>query len=341
MARPKKSEERVRDTTAVLQVSVDDFVRTRDSVVTGLATLQSAVQDLSRAYIAHTNTVLGRSPGTTIDLLTISNPLGDNTLVAQRAASPLAKSDLPEIKKKKKRVHDPNAPKRPLTPFFLYMQTARPVIASDLGEQAKKGDVSTEGTRRWQAMSEDQKQLWKDAYAKNLAEYQERVTAYKQNLAKADPAAAQLVAENGALTEPGEDEEELEHPLDEHAGEEEDEEDEEEEEVAAHPPTPSPPRVSPEKPSKRRKTAKEPKTSQTSSSARQTSAVPATVKETAIHPPGNVVPAEKDRGAGKKRNRRSMATEEDTDSRTELARASPKVEKEKRSRRKRKSDIDE
>ena len=43
-----------------------------------------------------------------------------------------------EKKSKKKRTHDPNAPKRPLTPYFLYMQTARPIIANDLGENAPK-----------------------------------------------------------------------------------------------------------------------------------------------------------------------------------------------------------
>ncbi|KAL8894218.1 MAG: hypothetical protein Q9207_008534, partial [Kuettlingeria erythrocarpa] len=35
-------------------------------VVTGLATLQSAVQDLSRAYIAHTNTVIGKGAGSSL-----------------------------------------------------------------------------------------------------------------------------------------------------------------------------------------------------------------------------------------------------------------------------------
>ena len=58
-----------------------------------------------------------------------------------------------EKKERKKRTHDPNAPKRPLTPYFLYMQTARPIIARDLGEEAPKGAIQTEGQRRWGTMS--------------------------------------------------------------------------------------------------------------------------------------------------------------------------------------------
>jgi hypothetical protein len=54
-----------------------------------------------------------------------------------------------------KRQQDVNEPKRPLTPFSLYMQTVRPIIATNLGfEAAAKNDVSTEGTRRWGAMAE-------------------------------------------------------------------------------------------------------------------------------------------------------------------------------------------
>lgn len=62
-----------------------------------------------------------------------------------------------EKKERKKRQHDPNAPKRPLTPYFLYMQTARPIIAVDLGEGVPKGAVQEEGQRRWASMSAQEK----------------------------------------------------------------------------------------------------------------------------------------------------------------------------------------
>lgn len=64
-----------------------------------------------------------------------------------------------EKKERKKRTHDPNAPKRPLTPYFLYMQHARSIIANDLGAEAPKGAVQEEGQRRWAHMSPTEKHV--------------------------------------------------------------------------------------------------------------------------------------------------------------------------------------
>lgn len=64
-----------------------------------------------------------------------------------------------EKKERKKRTHDPNAPKRPLTPYFLYMQHARSIIANDLGPEAPKGAVQEEGQRRWAHMSPGEKKV--------------------------------------------------------------------------------------------------------------------------------------------------------------------------------------
>lgn len=72
-------------------------------------------------------------------------------------AMPVAAPPVEEKKERKKRQHDPNAPKRPLTPYFLYMQTARPIIAADLGDSVPKGAVQDEGQRRWSSMSAQEK----------------------------------------------------------------------------------------------------------------------------------------------------------------------------------------
>jgi hypothetical protein len=135
-------------------------------VVTGLATLQDAIQTLSTAYIKHTNAVLGEH-GAGLDVESALAKLGENPLLRlggdlQRAVSPaksVAADAAAEKKERKKRQHDPNAPKRPLTPYFLYMQTARPIIAADLGSDFAKGAVSTEGTRRWAGMEKKDKQV--------------------------------------------------------------------------------------------------------------------------------------------------------------------------------------
>ncbi|TAQ83446.1 hypothetical protein B7494_g8238 [Chlorociboria aeruginascens] len=180
----KKPDEGKKNEPATLSIDVDSFVRTRDSVVTGLASLQDAIQGLSSAYIKHTNAVLGQHNGGRHDLEAALSKLGENPLLTGlgglRDPSPAKTvAEAPEKKERKKRQHDPLAPKRPLTPFFLYMQTARPIIASDLGPDFAKGAVSEEGTRRWGVMSADDKQLWTSAYKDNLRLYNARVHSYK------------------------------------------------------------------------------------------------------------------------------------------------------------------
>lgn len=114
------------------------------------------------AYINHTNACLG-DHATSQELDSSLAKLGDNTLLLgdlQRAPSPAVVADAaPEKKERKKRQHDPKAPKRPLTPFFLYMQTARPIITEDLGPETAKGTVSSEGTRRWGIMDKADKDV--------------------------------------------------------------------------------------------------------------------------------------------------------------------------------------
>ena len=130
-------------------------------VVTGLATLQSAVSDLSRAYIAHTDTVIGRGNASSLEQLNISNPLsGENGLFGGRGPTPAPTTEAPaEGKKRKRAPHDKNAPKRALTPFFLYLQTARPALATEMGSGHTAKEVQDEGGRRWREMTDKDKSV--------------------------------------------------------------------------------------------------------------------------------------------------------------------------------------
>lgn len=132
-------------------------------VVTGLATLQSAVQDLSRAYIAHTNTVIGKSPGSSLELLNLAGPLGGENAIfgGNRAATPAAPQTIEagESKKRKRAPHDKNAPKRPVTPYFLYMKTARAEIAKEMTPGHSAKEVADEGTKRWLTMPAKEKKV--------------------------------------------------------------------------------------------------------------------------------------------------------------------------------------
>lgn len=128
-------------------------------VIVALATLQSSVQDLSRAYINHANTVLNPGRSGTLDV-GLTNTLVEAGLLGRHEAPLATEEATGDTKKKRKRAkHDPNAPKRALTPYFLYMQTARANIARELGPNAKPKEVADEGTRRWSTMKEEDKMV--------------------------------------------------------------------------------------------------------------------------------------------------------------------------------------
>ena len=62
------------------------------------------------------------------------------------------------------------------------MQTARPIIAGDLGPDVAKGAVSNEGVRRWRDMEDYDKSLWTGVYTENLRLYNARTHAYKSGI---------------------------------------------------------------------------------------------------------------------------------------------------------------
>jgi hypothetical protein len=150
---------------------------THPQVYQRLQTIQDLIRSFSQDYLRQTNLLIGE--GTNLEngaeLDRIAGSLTNLIPAALAAPQP----PVEEKKERKKRTHDPNAPKRPLTPYFLYMQTARPIIANDLGDQVPKGAVQDEGQRRWSVMTPAEKLGWNQAYQYNLRLYNARVHSYK------------------------------------------------------------------------------------------------------------------------------------------------------------------
>ncbi|KAK2736856.1 hypothetical protein FQN57_000536 [Myotisia sp. PD_48] len=198
MASTSRKDEENNDGTTTVSVNIKDFTRTRDNVIVSLAALQSAVSDLSRAYINHANTVLNREPGpvSSIDIGGITNSLFENGLLSNQRGADALLTGQTTGKRRAKRPHDPNAPKRALTSYFLYMQHERANIARELGPNTTAKEVADEGTRRWTEMNENDRKKWKDLYALNLGVYKQKMQAYKAGLPiPANDDAADLAAQ--------------------------------------------------------------------------------------------------------------------------------------------------
>ncbi|PHH74139.1 hypothetical protein CDD83_4617 [Cordyceps sp. RAO-2017] len=147
-------------------VDNDSFMRVRDSAVGRLNTILELLRSFTADYVRQTNLLMGEptaEPGQGDLLSSFENAAAQLILPVPDMAPPVE-----EKKERKKRTHDPNAPKRPLTPYFLYMQHARSIIANDLGADAPKGAVQEEGQRRWAHMSPNEKKGWNAAYQYNL-----------------------------------------------------------------------------------------------------------------------------------------------------------------------------
>ncbi|KAJ5964182.1 uncharacterized protein N7479_004058 [Penicillium vulpinum] len=199
------------DETTV-QVNKEELRRAGDLIVMRLMEVQSYIADLGKAYLQHVNNIAeGRDAH--IDL-----PIGPSGFMGPdipfRAGSPGAKSEAGGPKKRKRAPVDPNAPKRALTPYFLFMQHNRSKIAEDLGNDARPKDVADEGTRRWQSMEDTQKEIWKKMYAANYDQYKRDMAAYKAGNKvdeEHDPAASQLQQDFASAEPEPEAEAEAEH----------------------------------------------------------------------------------------------------------------------------------
>jgi hypothetical protein len=155
------------------------------SLQTGIAHVQSGLNDLLRAYMQHTNSILAGEDGD-LEKLQLPASITANANAAMEAATtaatgmaqavlvvpaptPAADAPVPEGKSKKrkreKKEKDPNAPKKPLTAAFLYAQTARPIVRADLeaalgpGQILEKNAVNLEVNKRWNELADEEKEV--------------------------------------------------------------------------------------------------------------------------------------------------------------------------------------
>ncbi|KAI9689911.1 MAG: high mobility group box 3 [Bathelium mastoideum] len=86
---------------------------------------------------------------------------------------------------------DPNAPKRPLTAYFLFLNQAREVIKSDLedqfGGQISSKQITEEATRRFKELSKAERNEWTNIYKHNMESYKERLKEYNEAHPKMEP----------------------------------------------------------------------------------------------------------------------------------------------------------
>jgi len=125
-----------------------------------MAMLQNAANEASRAGLAY------------FDLVAHGVPIGigmngEGMHYARAMSLPpgRAMTEEPEydgLKRKRKRSakpKDPNAPKKPATPFFLFCSQGRATVKSDMGEGTEFRDIQAELKKRWEELPIEEKRV--------------------------------------------------------------------------------------------------------------------------------------------------------------------------------------
>lgn len=122
-------------------------------VITGLSNLESGVHELRRTYITYFNSRLPENHPARVSL-----PFFPATYNPENGAPAKPRAETPGATteagaKKKRKPHDPNAPKRALTSYFLFMQHNKPRIKA-LNPDWTAAQVSSESERQWENISD-------------------------------------------------------------------------------------------------------------------------------------------------------------------------------------------
>ncbi|CAF1390073.1 unnamed protein product [Adineta steineri] len=83
---------------------------------------------------------------------------------------------MPRIPKSQK---DPNAPKRPLSTFFLFSADERPKIKKD-NPSLSVADIAKVIGERWRSIGEDRKKHYEERARTEKERYEREIAAYKQ-----------------------------------------------------------------------------------------------------------------------------------------------------------------
>jgi len=75
-------------------------------------------------------------------------------------------------------VRDTNAPKRPLTGYMRYINTIRAEVEAETGLNGIK--VTPHLSARWNALTEEEKNSWSEAFAKEMVKHKKEMAKYKK-----------------------------------------------------------------------------------------------------------------------------------------------------------------
>jgi len=80
---------------------------------------------------------------------------------------------------KRKKIKDPNAPKRPSTPYFMFMNDNRQRI-KEMNPDCAVSDIGKIAGKMWADLDDDKKMEYTNDYQTKMEEWRQRMDAYKK-----------------------------------------------------------------------------------------------------------------------------------------------------------------
>jgi hypothetical protein len=140
------------------QINNADFIQ----FVTSMIMLRNAADEASRTGLAYFDMVTASVNGNGPSMSTAPSPSFSRAIsvpVGLRAQTedPEGADDNKRKRKRQSKPKDPDAPKKPPTPFLLFCQEGRTTVKSDMGPAVKYPEVQEELRRRWEQLSADER----------------------------------------------------------------------------------------------------------------------------------------------------------------------------------------
>jgi hypothetical protein len=102
------------------------------------------------------------------------------------ARGPTAHAVVAAAKANQKPIKDPNAPKKPLSAYFLFSQEERLKVKAEFPDYSIT-EVAKELGRRWATLDSSMKQSYEQRYQDSRRQYEQALQAYKPQKKKKDP----------------------------------------------------------------------------------------------------------------------------------------------------------
>ena len=90
-------------------------------------------------------------------------------------------------KRRKQKLKDPNAPKKPLSSYMEFCKSERQTLLESLGPTASITDIGAELGRRWRSLGPEERCVFQNIAVENRQKYEDAMRDYKKNGPTAAP----------------------------------------------------------------------------------------------------------------------------------------------------------